>query len=275
MTDPAKLVRQLIPVVREAGEIELKYYRSGAEVIDKADGSPVTLADQEAEKLIFQRLKEIAPGIPIIGEEAVAAGSIPDISSGTFFLVDPLDGTKEFITGGGDFTVNIALMVNNKPVMGIIYAPVSDELYFAGGGEAFAIIKGGPEKKISVREVPKDGLTVVASKRHGDPEKIADFLNGRKVDALINRSSSLKFCVMAAGQADLYPRLGPTCEWDIAAGEAILRAAGGQTVMLDGEPMQYGKADKKFLNPEFIAFASNDAYPSAKPGTAAKPAAQK
>jgi 3'(2'), 5'-bisphosphate nucleotidase len=276
MKDLLKLARQLIPVVREAGEIELKYYRAGgAEVMDKSDGSPVTLADQEAETHILKRLKEIAPEIPVIGEEAVAAGSIPDISSGTFFLVDPLDGTKEFITGGGDFTVNIALMVDNKPVMGIIYAPVSDELYFAGDGQAFSIINGAAEKKLSVRGVPKDGLTVVASKRHGDPEKLADFLRGKKVDALISRSSSLKFCAMAAGEADLYPRLGPTCEWDIAAGEAILRAAGGQTVMLDGQPMQYGKADRKFLNPEFIAFASNDAHPAAKTGAAAKPASPK
>lgn len=263
MIDALKLARDLIPVVRAAGAIELKYYKSGTEVIDKSDGSPVTIADQEAEKYIFARLAEIAPEIPIIGEEAVAAGSIPDISSGTYFLVDPLDGTKEFITGGGDFTVNIALMVNNEPIMGVIYAPVSDELYYAGGGKAFASIKSAPEKSISVRKVPKDGLTVVASKRHGDPEKMAEFLHGRKVDALINRSSSLKFCVMAAGDADLYPRLGPTCEWDIAAGEAILRAAGGQVVNLDGGPFRYGKTDRKFLNPEFIAFASNDAYPAA------------
>ena len=272
MIDALKLARDLIPVARAAGAIELKYYKSGTEVHDKSDGSPVTIADQEAEKYIFSQLAIIAPEIPIIGEEAVAAGSIPDISGGTYFLVDPLDGTKEFITGGGDFTVNIALMVNNEPVMGIIYAPVSDELYYAGEGKAFASIKSAPEKPISVRALPKDGLTVVASKRHGDPEKMAEFLRGKKVDALISRSSSLKFCAMAAGEADLYPRLGPTCEWDIAAGEAILRAAGGQVVNLDGTPFRYGKADRKFLNPEFIAFASNDAYPAASRKTAAKPA---
>jgi 3'(2'), 5'-bisphosphate nucleotidase len=262
MTSHLDLARALIPVVREAGEIELKYYREGADVIDKADGSPVTLADQEAEKLIFQRLMEIAPDIPVIGEEAVAAGSIPDISAGTYFLVDPLDGTKEFITGGGDFTVNIALMVDNQPVMGIIYAPVSDELYFAGDGQAWSVIKGGAEKKLGVRPAPAEGLTVVASKRHGDPEKLAEFLNGRKVSGIVSRSSSLKFCAMAAGEADLYPRLGPTSEWDTAAGEAILRAAGGGAVMLDGQPLRYGKADRKFLNPEFIAYASGDAYPA-------------
>lgn len=264
MTGHLKLARALISVVREAGDIELKYYRDGAEVMDKADGSPVTLADQEAEKLILRRLNEIAPGIPVVGEEAVAGGSIPDISSGTYFLVDPLDGTKEFITGGGDFTVNIALMVDHQPVMGIIFAPVSDELYFAGDGEAWSVIKGGAEKKLSVRPAPAEGLTVVASKRHGDPEKLAEFLNGRKVSGIVSRSSSLKFCAMAAGEADLYPRLGPTSEWDTAAGEAILRAAGGKAVMLNGEPLRYGKAERKFLNPEFVAYASDDAYPSAR-----------
>ena len=250
-----ELARKLISVVREAGDIELKYYREGAEVLDKADGSPVTLADQEAEALIFKRLAEIAPGIPVVGEEAVAAGSIPDISSGTFFLVDPLDGTKEFITGGGDFTVNIALMVDFKPVMGIVFTPVSDELYFGADNKAFMIVKGGAEKAITVRAAPAEGLTVVASKRHGDPERLEEFLKGKKVGALFNRSSSLKFCAIAAGDADVYPRLGPTCEWDTAAGDAVLRAAGGSVTTLDGKPLLYGKTEKKFLNPEFVAFA--------------------
>jgi len=269
MMDLLDLARKLIPVVRDAGEIELKYYRDGAEVQDKSDGSPVTLADQEAEKLITERLKIIAPDIPIVGEEAVEAGSIPDISSGTYFLVDPLDGTKEFITGGGDFTVNIALMINHQPVMGIIFAPVSDALYYAGDGKAYQVIKGGPEKPLGVRNIPATGLTVVASKRHGDPEKIEEFLRGRKVETTVNRSSSLKFCVIAAGEADVYPRLGPTSEWDTAAGDAILRAAGGNVVTLDGQPLRYGKADKRFLNPEFVGYATDEAF-SGKPAQAAK-----
>lgn len=255
MTKHIDLARKLIDVVRKAGDIELKYYREGAEVLDKADGSPVTLADQEAEKYIFERLNEIAPDIPIVGEEAVAAGSIPDITSGTFFLVDPLDGTKEFITGGGDFTVNIALMVNFQPVMGIVFTPVSDELYYGADGEAFMSVKGSPERAVTVRKAPAEGITVIASKRHGDPERLEDFLRGKKVASMSNRSSSLKFCAIAAGDADLYPRLGPTCEWDTAAGDAILRAAGGHVTTLDGKPLPYGKADKRFLNPEFVAFA--------------------
>src|SRR3972149_11534611 len=170
MTDLFNLPRELIPLVRAAGAVELDYFRSDIEVSDKADGSPVTLADQEAEALIAAKLHALRPGIPMIGEESVAAGSIPDIAGGEFWLVDPLDGTREFITGNGDFTVNIALLKNFIPVMGIIYAPVADELYFGASGQAFMSLQGGPLQKISMRQAPAVGLTVVASKRHGDPE---------------------------------------------------------------------------------------------------------
>jgi len=255
MKDLLAQARKLIPVAEAAGRIELEYFRGGADVMDKHDGSPVTLADQEAEKLIAAKLQELFPGIPMVGEEAVSAGIIPDISGGTFWLVDPLDGTKEFITGSGDFTVNIALLVNFIPVMGIIYAPVTDELYYGADTQAFMRLPGKPEQKISVREIPAEGLTVVASKRHGDPAQLEDFLRGKKVAQTIGRSSSLKFCSLAAGQADLYPRFGPTCEWDTAAGDAILRAAGGQVTTLDGQPLSYGKTGRKFLNPAFLALS--------------------
>jgi 3'(2'), 5'-bisphosphate nucleotidase len=248
--------RSLIPVVRAAGEIELEYFRQDAEVMDKQDGSPVTLADQEAEKLIAERLQALFPDIPMVGEESAASGAIPDISGGTFWLVDPLDGTREFITGSGDFTVNIALLVDFIPVMGIIYAPATNELYFGADGQAFMRLQDKPEQKISVRPTPSDGLTVVASKRHGDTARLEDFLTGKKVAAMVNRGSSLKFCSIASGQADFYPRFGPTCEWDTAAGDAILRAAGGRVTTLDGQPLSYGKTGRKFLNPEFLAFSS-------------------
>lgn len=256
MADLLHLARQLIPVARAAGEIELHYFRSGAEVIDKADGSPVTLADQEAEKLIVASLRELCPSVPMIGEESVAAGVIPDISGGEFWLVDPLDGTREFITGSGDFTVNIALLRNFVPVMGIIYAPVADELYFGAEGRAFMQLSGKAEEEVSVRQPPAEGVTVLASKRHGDPERLNEFLKGKKVAKLTNRSSSLKFCLLAAGVADLYPRLGPTSEWDTAAGDAILRAAGGKVSTLEGTPLIYGKVQQKFLNPHFVASAA-------------------
>lgn len=251
--DLLNLARDLIPVARAAGAIEMKYYHAGAEVMDKEDGSPVTLADQEAERLIMEKLAAIAPGIPVVGEEAVSAGSIPDISAGRFFLVDPLDGTREFITGGGDFTVNIALLDNFEPVMGVIYAPVSSVMYFGAADQCFRINAEGAEDKISVRRPPAEGLHVVASRR-SDPTRLNEFLHGRKVAKTINRSSSLKFCVLAAGEADLYPRLGPTGEWDTAAGEAILKAAGGRVTTIDGGPMVYGGVEKKFLNPHFLAF---------------------
>lgn len=257
--DLIELARKLIPVVCAAGAVELKYYNAGqspdAEIIGKDDGSPVTLADQEAEKLIFEALQSIVPDIPVVGEEATAAGQVPDISSGRFFLVDPLDGTKEFITGGGDFTVNIGLLENFKPVMGIVYAPVSDTLWYGANGQAFVREKAGSEQPMQVRPAPDAGLTVVASKRHGDPERLNDFLRPYKVAELKNYSSSLKFCAIAQGLADLYPRLGPTSEWDTAAGEAVLRAAGGDVTLLDGAPMPYGKVDRKFLNYEFLAKA--------------------
>jgi 3'(2'), 5'-bisphosphate nucleotidase len=255
MADLLALARKLIPLVRAAGDIELKYFRTDTDVMDKDDGSPVTRADQEAEALIADGLKKLLPAVPMVGEESVAGGVVPDVSGGEFWLVDPLDGTKEFITGNGDFTVNIALLKNFIPVMGIVYAPLADELFFGAEGQAFMQIKKGAEEKIHVRPVPPEGLTVLASKRHGSGERLAEFLHGKKVAHITHRSSSLKFCVLAAGKADFYPRLGPTSEWDTAAGDAILRAAGGRVTALDGKDLSYGKASRKFLNPEFLAFA--------------------
>lgn len=264
--DRLALARALIPLARAAGAIELHYYKEGAEVLDKSDGSPVTIADQEAEALIAKGLADIAPDIALVGEEATAANIIPDITSGRFFLVDPLDGTKEFITGGGDFTVNIALLENFRPVMGVIYAPVSDTLWYAatddagGIGQAFVQHPGSngdraQDQPMHVRPTPAEGLTVVASRRHGDPAGLEDFLRPYQVRETINRSSSLKFCAIAQGLADLYPRLGPTSEWDTAAGEAIVHAAGGRVTQLDGTPMVYGKTERKFLNPGFVVSA--------------------
>lgn len=266
MQERLSLARRLIPVARAAGAIELHYYTTGAEVCDKQDGSPVTVADQEAEALIAAALVDIAPDIALVGEEATAANLIPDISSGRFFLVDPLDGTKEFITGGGDFTVNIALLDRFRPVMGVIYAPVTDTLWYGatgedgGVGQAFVQAAGAngdcaADCPMQVRARPVEGMTVVASRRHGDPATLEEFLRPYHVRETINRSSSLKFCAIAQGQADLYPRFGPTSEWDTAAGEAIVHAAGGRVTQMDGTPMVYGKKDRKFLNPGFIVRA--------------------
>ena len=254
------LARALIPVVREAGAVELKHYHAGVDKMEKADGTSVTLADQEAEKIIEAHLARIAPGIAVVAEEAAAAGTIPDISSGNFFLVDPLDGTREFIRHTGDFTVNIALLVGFRPVMGVVYAPLCGALYIAGGPEAFSV-EDGAERRLQVRAIPGAGMTVLVGNRPDDRKNTVRLLQHRKIEHMTNRSSSLKFCAMADGEADIYPRIGATAEWDTAAGDAILRAAGGRIVTLAGADLRYGKAGEKFVNPDFVAFAAPEAWP--------------
>ncbi|MEM6781360.1 MAG: 3'(2'),5'-bisphosphate nucleotidase CysQ [Pseudomonadota bacterium] len=252
------LCNQVRRIALEAGEVTLDYFDdAGFEGADaKADGSPVTLADQKAEEVIEKALKDILPDVKVVGEEAVADGYRPQLEGVEhFWLVDPLDGTKEFISGSGDYTVNIALIKNGTPVMGVVYAPTKGEL-FAAAGEGTAIRwtdESEKDRPISVREAPREGLTVVASLNHSNDEKLEKFLADYKVQKLMKRGSSLKICAVAMGKADLYPRLGPTCEWDTAAGHAILLGAGGIMTDIDNKPLTYGGADPKFLNPEFIA----------------------
>lgn len=252
-------------VAIDAGEITLDYYDGGAKacgVYMKDDGSPVTLADQEAEAFIGQRLSEITPGVPMVGEEAIAAGRRPDLTGHDYFwLVDALDGTKEFIAGDVDFTVNIALIHKGQPVLGVVYLPATGILY-AGCGEGTAIQwsderHGGGDRSISVRPAPQDGLVVMTSRSHGDESKLQDFLSGFKVKKIIRRGSSLKICTVAEGRADLYPRLGPTCEWDIAAAHAVLSSAGGVLTDLSGIEFTYGHTDRNMLNTEFVAASVN------------------
>lgn len=242
----------------EAGLVTLEYFdESGCQDVEtKDDGSPVTVADRAAEEIIEKKLKEILPDVPIIGEEAAEAGKLPDLTGAEYFwLVDPLDGTKEFISGSGDYTVNIALIHKDTPVLGVVYAPVRGELY--AGHDPDSAVRWledtNAEKSICVRRIPKAGMTVVASRNHGDSGKLDAFLENYKVEKLLKRGSSLKICAVAAGKADLYPRFGPTCEWDTAAGDAVLRAAGGMLTDLNHQPLTYGHAGRKFLNPEFIA----------------------
>ena len=248
-------------IALDAGEIVMKYYDGYADmqVDQKNDDSPVTLADREAEGFIQMSLENVTPTIPVIGEEAVALGKAPSIPEDQeyFWLVDPLDGTKEFISDGTDFTVNIALIQYGKPVLGVVYAPVLGEMY-TGCGPGTAkkwLEESDNEKEISVRTPPAEGLSVVASKSHGDTSRLDGFLEGFKVEKLIKKGSSLKICVIAAAKADLYPRFGPTCEWDTAAADAVLRSAGGHLTDTDGRALVYGGANPKWLNPEFIASA--------------------
>lgn len=252
------LCHQIRRLSIEAGNLTLDYFdESGYQGADvKADGSPVTLADQKAEDLITKALKEITPNVLIVGEEAASEGYRPDLTNEEYFwCVDPLDGTKEFISGSGDYTVNIGLIRNHEPVLGVVYAPVHGELY-AACGEGTAIWwmeDSDKERPIHVREAPVEGLTIVSSKSFGSGEKLDEFLTHYKIRKSIKRGSSLKICSVAAGKADMYPRFGPTCEWDTAAAHAVLKSAGGLLTDINGNELRYGGSDPKFLNPEFIA----------------------
>jgi 3'(2'), 5'-bisphosphate nucleotidase len=248
----------LLPAVRTAAEQAsaaiLRHYEAGTEAIQKADGSPVTAADNDADAIILAALRTLTPDIPVVTEEEVSAGRIPDISSGTFWLVDPLDGTKEFIKRNGEFTVNIALIQGGEPALGVVMLPVGGTIYAASGpGTAVRGGKGQEDEPIQVRPVPARGLTVLTSRSHADDAALEEFLVGRRVAARVAAGSSLKFCRVAEGVGDVYPRLGPTCEWDIAAGHAVLIGAGGSLTLLDGELFPYGKAPS-FRNPHFVAW---------------------
>ncbi|GAB1391895.1 3'(2'),5'-bisphosphate nucleotidase CysQ [Rhodocyclaceae bacterium] len=225
-------------------------YREDFAVAEKGDGSPVTLADERAEALIVARLAAVAPGIPVVAEEAAAAGK--NTTAGElFWLVDPLDGTKEFINRNGEFTINIALVSRGIPIAGVVSAPALGKIFAGAAGTGAFIEDARGRHPIACRVPPAEGLTVVSSRSHGDAGKLEEFLSGRKVASNVGAGSSLKFCLVATGEADLYPRFGRTMEWDTAAGHAVLLAAGGTVSDLAGAPLSYGKPG--FENPHFIA----------------------
>ena len=242
-------------IAERAGQVILTYYAEGADIAvrTKDDASPVTVADEAAEAFILQALETLTPEIPVVAEEAMAAGSRPDISGGLFWLVDPLDGTKEFLARNGEFTVNIALIQDGEPVAGVVHAPAKAMTWAgAGAGSATYSEADQPPIGIAVRGPPGDGLVVVASRRHGATEELDRFLADYHVAEQMEAGSSLKFCLVASGEADLYPRFGRTMEWDTAAGHAVLLAAGGSVTRADdGSPLRYGKPG--FENPHFIA----------------------
>jgi len=275
MTDisDAKLIDALAAASVEAGAAILVVRRGGVSVEKKADASPVTEADRAAERVIAGRLAEVAPRIPMIGEEAAYEGNIPDIGR-EFFLVDPLDGTREFVKGGSDFTVNIGLVRDGVPALGVIFVPVSGDLYagVVGAGAWRAEVKDGlvgPRRPMQVRTPPAGPVDVVASRSHRNRETDA-YIARFDVARLVAAGSSVKFCVLAAGEADLYPRMGPTMQWDTAAGEAILRAAGGSVVTTEGRPLFYGRGPapgpEAFRNPSFIATGGMDPIPTTSVG---------
>ncbi len=248
--DYNSLIKGLIAPVQCAGTVIMDIYQSNPSAQTKADGSPVTKADHAAEAILLPKIAALAPLIQIVSEESADSHSL--VASEEFFLVDPLDGTKEFIKvlGDGAFTVNIGLIKNGEPVMGIVFAPALDRLFFGSQGNGAFEISGGICKQIRVRMPPADGPVAVASASHRDAQT-NQWLEKRGITNTVAIGSSLKFCLIAAGEADLYPRYGPTMEWDTAAGDAVLRAAGGRVTAEDGKPFFYGKAG--YRNQPFFA----------------------
>lgn len=253
MQNLPELLPEIVSVAQDAGAEIMKIYATDFDVNWKSDSSPVTAADEGAEAIILPKLRELTPDYTIVAEEAVAKDGVPDIGSAPFWLVDPLDGTREFLSRNGEFTVNIALVIDNEPKLGVIYVPAQDTTYtgLVGVGATRQIGDAAPEP-ISIRTPPEEGVTVLASRRHGDLKVLSTFLKDRPIAEIRNAGSSLKLCLVAAGEGDIYPRFGNTMEWDIAAGHAILSAAGGRITTEDREPMLYGK--ETMLNPHFIAW---------------------
>jgi 3'(2'), 5'-bisphosphate nucleotidase len=253
--DKMSLLKRIAAAAREAGEAALDVYHSEIEARRKDDHSPVTEADERAEAVILRHLAQLTPDVPVISEEQAAVGNLPKVGR-RFWLVDPLDGTKEFIQRNGEFTINIALVEDGRPHLGVVYAPAQGRLFSGAAGKGAVVEDAAGRRAIGCRRANDAGLTVVASRSHGDAEALEAWLAGRKVAALARAGSSLKFCLVAAGEADLYPRLGRTMEWDTAAGHAVLAAAGGQVRTLDGAELRYGKPGLD--NPHFFASGLSD-----------------
>lgn len=240
----------------DAGRQILAVYEREYSVTHKKDNSPLTEADRVAHDLIEARLGKLMPPIPVLSEESAAADYAARAEWQRFWLVDPLDGTKEFISRTGEFTVNIALIENGRPVLGVVHVPVRDETYWAcrGRGASRQVGNKGTER-ISARRFDGGTATVVASRSHGNKET-ADFLESLGKYDVASMGSSLKFCLVAAGTADVYPRLGPTMEWDTAAAQCVVEEAGGRVTDLDGRPLSYNKTD--LHNPWFIVSGAGD-----------------
>lgn len=242
-------------VMVDAGRSIMAHRENGFEVVKKPDGSPVTNADGEAEKIIISSLKKLYPNIPIVSEET----SVPDVrGEDRFWLLDPLDGTREFIKGTDDFTINLGLIENGVPVFGMVYLPATQDMYYGGKGIGTYL----NDNPISIRPYDVDqGLCVVGRKSHPFKdafEKRRKFLKGHKVDSYVVRGSSLKFCMVADGQAHIYPRFVPTYEWDTAAAHAILLEAGGDILDFETrERLQYGKFENNYLNSSLLT-ATNE-----------------
>jgi 3'(2'), 5'-bisphosphate nucleotidase len=250
-----------------AGAAIMKVRARGFDVTKKEDRTPVTDADYAAEAEILPALGELTPAVPVLSEEAAAAGDTPRFDKEPIWVVDPLDGTRDFVEGGTEFAVCIGLVVDRRPLFGLIHGPAMGLTYWtAGTTSAMRAKGGGVGAAIAARTPPEAGPTVITSRFHSKAGRLAQFLKTLEMSGRIMMSSALKFGLLADGTADIYPRFGPTCEWDTAAGHAILAAAGGSVTTLDGAELGYGKTD--FLNPGFIARGAQDsAQDGAQAGT--------
>lgn len=256
--DPASLLPEVRKLVADAGKAILEVYAGAHDVEYKTDDSPITRADRAAHDILASGLRRLTPRIPVLSEESTDGHAYevrrhwPEL-----WLVDPLDGTREFISRNGEFTVNVALVRDHSPVLGVVAAPVLGTVFCGARGlGAFVSRPGEPDRPIRVRRPAADPLVIVGSRSH----------RGDSLDGVLARlgphelrpmGSSLKFCLVAEGSADLYPRLGPTSEWDTAAAQAVVEAAGGAVTTLDGRPLRYNERDT-LLNPHFVAFGDPD-----------------
>ena len=255
-SDTNQLLLEVTALAREAGRAILEVYASSFSVKEKEDRSPLTEADLRSEKLILAGLRRIAPEIPVLSEESVQLPYSTRKHWSRLWIVDPLDGTKEFVQRNGDFTVNIALVDNHRPVLGVVHAPVHERDYFACEGVgAFRSDAQASGRPIRVAKRGAGAVRVVGSRSHRG-SSLDGFLARVGPHELVEVGSSLKLCLVAEGQADVYPRMGPTSEWDTAAGQCVLEQAGGHVLKLDGEPLAYNREDT--LNPSFMAYADGD-----------------
>ena len=255
LSDPdlAALLPEIVALARAASQIVMKVYAGEFDVRAKKDATPVTVADEQSEQLILAGLKKLTPDIPAASEEQMSASGTWKTPPPRFWLVDPLDGTREFASRNGEFSINIGLVDGGKPILGAVHGPVANVTWAAAGPGTAAVWRGSAAPKpIRARRAPPEGATVLASRSHGDRAALDAFLAEHKVAGLKQSGSALKFGLLAEGEADLYPRFGPTMEWDTAAGHAVLEAAGGRIETLSGGPLLYGKPGLK--NPDFIAW---------------------
>jgi 3'(2'), 5'-bisphosphate nucleotidase len=253
MRDLHDLALSLMPVVARAGAAIMRIYDAGFTVQHKEDDSPLTQADLESQRVIIEALTQITPDIPILSEESAQAPWSERRTWHELWVVDPLDGTREFVKRNGEFTVNIALVLEHEPVLGVVAAPAQGLLYWgARGVGAFSHHRGAAQLPIHV-SAPQVPLRVVGSRSHASAQTAA-YLTGLNPHVITGIGSSLKFCLVAEGKADLYPRFGPTSEWDTAAGQALLEAAGGHVTRLDGHRLRYN-CRESVINGDFLAFS--------------------